>query len=235
MNFEWIPQLFFDIIGRVIPGALILLAAGVVQSGQIASIKASIATDKGEVAWAGVLVSLLISYFLGFCLTQVWHGTLGRLARERNLKIEAECKAARLAEHNQTQKLLGQKPLPFAPEQLPELFVMHDHLRVALPREASRLLKLRSESRICHCVIIGFSILCVINLVLYVRQSTMDRLLAELCMATTVIALWFRMFNLQQYFADGVCDLWLALVSSGRMPGTASFGGGQTPSDKQSC
>jgi hypothetical protein len=232
MNFEWIPQLFMDFIGRVIPGALILIAARVVQSGQIASINTSVATDKGEIAWAGLLLWLLISYFLGFCLTQVWRGMFGLITYQQSHKIEMECKSTRVAEHNQIQKLLGGKPLPLAPEQLPEIFVMHDYLRVVVSREASRLLKLQSERRICHCIIIGFGILCVVNAVLMIRNLTGDRVLAELCMIGAVVALWFRMFRLQRYFANGVCVLWLALVSTGRLPGTLPLDGEQTAGDK---
>ena len=214
MNFEWIPQLFMDFIGRIIPGAAILLAAVVMRKGSFSAFHETLNNVQEKSPWASLLVATLVAYLIGFFLDQFWRDTFDRFTSKKIHERELELKKKRIAEHNRVQHLFGRKPINLKVEDLPEWFVMHDHLRLTLPREASRLLKLRSEIQLCQCIILGYTGLCAYNFRFWLLTD--DQKITEGFMVGSVIACWIWRFKLYEYLATGVCVAWLSLVSSGR-------------------
>ena len=113
------------------------------------------------------------------------------------------------------QLLMGGKPVNIRAEELPEWFVMHDHLRLTLPREAHRLLKLRSEIQLCQCIILGYTYLSIYGFLC--RPLTSDQQITEWFMIGSIVACWIWRFKMYEYLATGVCVAWLFLVSNGRL------------------
>jgi len=72
MNFEWIPQLFMDFIGRIVPGAAILLAAVVMRKGSFSAVHETLVEVQQNSAWASLLLATLVAYLIGLFLDQFW-------------------------------------------------------------------------------------------------------------------------------------------------------------------
>ena len=213
MKLDWIPQLFKDLIGRVVPGATILLAACIVRAGHFSAVRSMLTTFKDESSVALLLTGLVISYIVGYSLTQVWGMIFGKCFKTKLDQIEMEAKQERLEEHKQLQEALGYKSLSVAPEKLPELFVMHDHIRITIPQEANRLSKMQSEIRLCRALIVGIGILCAANLLFLFCEPTFTRIIIEIVMMVVVRSAWRREKNLHKYYSNGVCVIWLSLAS----------------------
>ncbi len=217
MKFDWIPQLFKDLIGRVVPGATILLAACIVRAGHFSAMRSLLTTFKDESSLALLLIGLVSSYIVGYTLTQVWGMIFGACFKTKLGRIEMEAKQERLEEQKKLQEALGYKSLSVAPERLPELFVMHDHIRITIPQEANRLSKMQSEIRLCRALIVGIGILCAANLVFFFREPTPARIIVEIVMLAIVMSAWRREKNLHKYYSNGVCVIWLSLASSNQL------------------
>jgi hypothetical protein len=159
LNWTWIPQLFSDLLGRIIPGAALIVVSYLVAVGPSQAIVNLTDTALHEKAFAlgPALIFLLCSYLTGFVIGQLWI-TMGQLwqlwitllgkravvANAEDDKTTQECRDECLAEHDKLQASLGMPKLALSSNDLPRTFVMHDHLRLVASAEAQRLLKLRS-------------------------------------------------------------------------------------------
>ena len=108
-------------------------------------------------------------------------------------------------------------PLALKSTDLPRTFVMHDHLRLVAGAEAQRLLKLRSEKRLCHVVVLGFLVLGLFNLGYIFFQPNADRLVLELLLVVSVISCWQRALRLEKQFVNGTCIAWLSHASAKKL------------------
>jgi hypothetical protein len=156
-----VPQVFHDFLARVIPGATLIAVTVIVVFGPAAAADFMMDSPKlNRLFGTGpLLLGVLVSYLLGFLSGQFWEMTIGRLTRRTDGEVEARCQRERLAEHNRLQKALKRPELSIDPGDLPRVFVMRDHLRRIVPGEASRLLEVRAERRMCQVLVLGFSVL----------------------------------------------------------------------------
>ena len=83
MNFDWIPQIFMDVIGRVLPGALTLIACVFVCQGPSHAIDTFTKDGSTVITWPSFLFWSLVSYLIGFSLTPIWRHTLGKISKQR--------------------------------------------------------------------------------------------------------------------------------------------------------
>lgn len=221
MNWTWIPQLFSDLLGRIVPGAAVIIVSYLVALGPTRG--ASNLTDatlyEKLFALGPALIFLLGSYLVGFIVGQLWITLVGERAMidEAEKKRDLECREACLAEHDTLQAALGMAPLALKPTDLPRTFVMHDHLRLVAGVEAQRLLKLRSERRLCHVIVLGFLALGLVNLGYIISQPSADRLVLELLLVLSVVSCWQRALRLEKQFVNGTCIAWLSHASAKRL------------------
>jgi membrane protein implicated in regulation of membrane protease activity len=71
MKWELIPEVFFDVIGRVVPGALLLLGVVLIYQGPSTSLEA-LTRGLPEASTESVLVFALVGYFMSVLLEQFW-------------------------------------------------------------------------------------------------------------------------------------------------------------------
>jgi hypothetical protein len=215
-----IPQLFYDFLARIVPGAtLILFSALVVFSPMIAANFILNSQDNSMIFAVGpLLLWILGSYLIGFILGQLWEITIGRFTKQAERQIEAECKQECLKEYNKFQKALGHPELDIEISKLPRAFIMRDHLRHVAPSDASRLLKVRAERRLCQVLILGFIFLGILNAVYILMQLKMDRVILEIFLIIMIIACWSRTLRLHKHFENGTIASWLIYASSGQIP-----------------
>lgn len=224
MKLDWIPQLFKDLIGRIVPGATVLLAACIVWAGHFSALRSVLVPKDDESILELLLIGLVITYIIGYSLSQVWGMTFGQLRPDEPDEyikpppgVVATCKERRLNEHNKLQKNLGRTCPLVDPKELPSLFAMHDHIRITLPQEANRLSKMQSEIRLCRSLIVGIGILCAANLWFFFHEPTVARFVIEVVMTAIVWSAWRREINLHTFLCNGICVIWLCLVSTDQL------------------
>lgn len=217
-----VPQLFYDLLGRVVPGAAVVLAFLVVIAGPTDSLRLLRAEQSWIFNFGPVGLFLLVSYLVGFAGGQLWEITLGRVAHRQEAKAEEGFKRTCLLEHNRTQKTLRERELAITSEELPRVFVMHDHLRLVSGVDASRLVKLQAEKRLCQVLVLGLGFLSICNAFILLSRRTADEVVLEGVLIVAVVAYWLRALRFARQFVNGTCVLWLCNASAGRLPFQAS-------------
>lgn len=218
-----IPQVFYDLLARVVPGATLILLTLIILFSPVAFADFVLNfPDNDKLFMELILLGGFSSYVVGFLLDWLWETTIGRFTRSGDSQTESKCKQECLAEHNRMREALKYSELDIASESLPRAFVMRDHLRKIAPEEASRLLKVRAERRLCQVLLMGFFTLGVVNGVYLWPQLEMARIALEVLLVFAVVACWGGAQSLHRQFVNGTTVSWLVFVASSEMDSYAS-------------
>jgi len=269
-----IPQAFYDILGRVVPGSILILSASVlnlIPDNLLAPLRSlveeqlAVGEKSASIAfWMGLsqtFIFFLFAYFVGFITPSRWaewpeslfsrdaeplakapcaeisastrtEGAealgqkkgwvkrfLDELRRTRGQIERADFKAL-LDRHNEMLMGLGREPLPINVDQLPRVYVMLDHLRLVVPVEAFRLVKLRSEINQAETLIIGFSGLGILLAAkaFLGTPPVPNWPVMEAIIVSAVVVSHNVPKTLYRRIVNGTGVLWLALASSNQLP-----------------
>jgi len=149
---SWIPQLFYDLIGRVTPGAAVtisLLALPLDDAKAKAFLK-FVFVESGVPTAFIALLWLLVSYLVGTLL-----GALGFFVAEREWRVKPI-------------ELSDTVPPDMTNENLRTAY-MYDAVQFHDPKAGARLAKLRAEKHMCRVLLVGFSVMVVAHVVINVR------------------------------------------------------------------
>lgn len=214
----WIPQAYYDFLARVIPGGTLILVTLFVRHGADRGFRfvLNLICEEGSASLCRLGIGILASYLVGLII-----GGLGELLADSVLRraewaLEDETKNVCLEEHNRSQAAIGNPILDVAPDALPSTTLMREQLRIAAPNEASRLLKLSAERRLCQALVLGLGSMAVINLLIAIRQPILDRLWIEFGLVLLALVLWRRSTRLTERLVRDACVSWLTGVSTGR-------------------
>jgi len=172
-----VPQIEYDVIGRLVPGTAVLLTLGVVYTGpkQFPAQFQNLVQDP-NLATSVWLVFLVL--FAAYVTSIVFYG-IGRLGRS----------TARLL--RRAIRRLGRKPEQAqADDPGPSHALMFDAIRLKSPESGARLTKLRAERRLAQILILGWSLAAVWNLVLLLGRFSVDRLWLQVALIVGVLAAW---------------------------------------------
>jgi len=221
-----VPQIFYDLIARVIPGVVLFITGYLCILGPREAIRSmiSVPSNQNPFNFTMILLAIILSYVLGFILSELWSSTFGKIknkkAGEKTKKQMRSC----LAEYDRMRKFLGGHELDLRYEGLPSIYAMHDHLRLYSVSEAYRLLKLQAEERLCEVLFIGFILLAIINPCYYFAEGfLLDRALLEVALLVAIYSFWRSGDKLEKFFINGTCKSWLFF----------SFPIGPTPSTRK--
>jgi hypothetical protein len=220
-----VPQIFYDLIARVVPGFVVFLVwyVGVLGPNQaISAIKDN--RDVFDIWLFALLVTL--SYILGFILDELWSLTFHKIKlgfildklwslvfhRIRKNKEREYIKSC-IDDNNKIRKCLRESNIEFKDEDLPSVYAMHDHLRLYSESEAYRLLKVRAEVRLCGGLFMGFLFLLIINGLFWRLNDSgtfmLDRVALELLVFLVIPTLWIGSNRLEKFYTIGTCRAWL--------------------------
>src|SRR6185369_3281235 len=121
MNWDLIPEVFFDLIARVLPGSLFLIGGLAVQLGPEELVRVSGQALPSANA-ASLLLFVLLAYFVGILLKGIWEFLAARVT-------------PRVAADRTDDRPLSDDILT---------------IREQIPSGASRLLKLQAEKNMCE-------------------------------------------------------------------------------------
>jgi hypothetical protein len=231
VDLAWIPNLFFDLLGRVIPGSILLFATYSVAVGPQAAIKDMVQRDLFSMGLT--ILWLFLAYCIGLMGGQLWVSTFGKLIRKRELRIEDKVVRGALAEHNEAQAFLGEPQLSLDTDRLPRIYFMHDQLRLVAREEALRLLKLKAEQRLCHALFLGLTVLAVANFALLLIRPSFERVVLEVVLVLIVVGSWQRAMRMIEFYARGTCSSWFSFASAKQLLSQTDCGEERVASDNR--
>jgi hypothetical protein len=218
-----IPQLFYDLIGRLIPGAFLVGLFVILFYGPVTGLQ-YLTTWTGDppgikVSTSFVLLgNLLIAYILASLLGGLWFfispifwGKKGKdfLAQEfidrplpeallRRPSLEALSKL-----HVNTMKFPG------------AIAFMYDYIQLRCPKAGSRIVKLRAEQHMSGVLMVGFCILALLYLVPMLRQrSTWSAFIVEPILLVAASTAGYLAWHLEKRSSTALYNYWF-LVWSG--------------------
>jgi len=106
MPLSLIPQLFYDLIARIIPGMVVTLLFYLGFSGP-ANVIQKLSTFQGKANIFGFwsfFVVLIVSYILGFILSEVWTITFAKFTNKRTKRIITKYLKESIDEHKKLWK-----------------------------------------------------------------------------------------------------------------------------------
>lgn len=197
MNWSLIPEIFFDVIGRLIPGSLLILTAAMVHLGPNRAVRVLLAKSSKVNTWSALLL-FLVSYLVAVVVKQMWE-LPETLIEERKKKRSISGPRAQGIKINQ-----GIEEASTDAERI--LY----HIRKCLPAEASRLLKIQAEKNLCEVLIAGLSILWPINLWLWWSDSPPhfdERLCLLAGMTLSILSCWRWRRSLEKVYGNSLSAL----------------------------
>jgi hypothetical protein len=229
MDWNLIPQVFYDLLSRVIPGFVAILAWYLAALGPLEAIESALVELSNKDSqilnlWSSTIIFVL-AYVLGFILEGLWALTFEKLretaksrAREKHWQVNS------VDEYNTMRVCLNEPELKFESAKLPPSYTMLDQARLHLPSEIHRLLKLRGERRLCERIFLTCS-LSVANLavflLIYSNWRTFDRIAMLILAGIAAFCLWPLGKKFDKFFTMGICTTWLLINFPIGSPGTA--------------
>lgn len=210
----WIPQLYYDLLARVVPGSAVLLGAFYLKDGPARGVNFVMRSmfDAGD-SWMGrVAVGLLAAYLIGLVIGELGELLAGRVLERRDEKYESNYARECLDEHNRAMVVGGSTPVAVVPEDLPSPDAMTEQLTLADPYSGSRLLALMAERRLCLVLAFGFFLLFLLNLFAFMGDLVVKRLAVEGLFVLSLLVLWRRSTRLHERVVRQTCLGWLVKV-----------------------
>jgi hypothetical protein len=203
MDWNVIPEVFYDIIARVIPGSALVLTTAMICLGPGKVVK-TLLSDSTEIGAPLTLLFLLLAYLVAVVTGQVWNVAgdgekrwkdWARRRREKKKSEEAEAAASTPI------KVEKAEDAPFDTERA------FFRVRKDLPQEASRLLKIQAEKSLCEVLIVGFSVLWPVDLLLCIFGPPPywgERAFLLIAMALSIFSCWEWRIHLENQYLDSL-------------------------------
>ena len=209
MQWNLIPYIFYDLIGRFCPGLIVMITgvAVVVGPRKIWLDVLSAASDKSSAlpilpVYIYVVLALA-AYFFADMLYQIWR-TL--FSKKQSINPCDDWK--------QRKKQLNENGMEFMDAELPKDYVMLDYLRIHMPGEAHRLLKVKAEQRLSAVIVIGYSLLSIINFLLLFDPDRFgfEEWIFETFLVLCAVLSYFRERESAKHLKIGTVLAWLTCV-----------------------
>jgi hypothetical protein len=194
---ESVPQLAYDVVGRLVPGTTVLLTLGVVYTGprQLPAVFQALLQDPNlaKSVWL-IFLLLLGAYVTSIVLHGLWH--VGRSAVQRL---------------RHAIRRLGKKPEQVQDNPYPSQGLMLDAIRLKSPESGARLIKLRAEHRLARSLILGWGLAAVWDLVLLIQRFSVERLWLLIALIAGVVAAWASKRYIAEIYALSLGHHWRIL------------------------
>jgi len=139
-----IPEVFYDLIGRIMPGILILFCVSLVVVGPIEVSRFVLWNTLDLNIWMA-LIGIVISYFIAIVLTNIWDFFYEKIISRKKYNDKKDGDSVDF-----------------------NIILKQD------PGLASRLIKLSAEQNMCKAMIVGLTILSIINLWIWFSGSSIE-------------------------------------------------------------
>lgn len=220
----WVPQVYYDFLARVVPGAVLVLGSIFVRHvpprgvGYVFRV-----VCEQEHPWVcRVAIGLLGSYLVGLVLGELGELIAGRALERRDREQEAAVARECIIDHAHAERALGRDYKAPEVEDLPDALMMSEQLSLVDPGFASGLLRLRAERRLCLVLVLGFALLAVANILAFSADLMPRRLVTEAGLIVLSLIFWRRASRLHHQLVRNTCLGWLLNASRGKLTGSAA-------------
>ena len=222
-----IPNVFYDLIARLIPGFVIMATMYVAYAGPgktAANLDSFLRTN--QMSGASMLVVVLLisvsSYVLAMLLSGVahWVNLKDRLDRSGGSTASTEADSGRTGAERAAPSTepRAREDIARQVETRPDIAQMYDLVSYVAPRIGARLTKVRSECRCCDMLIVGWGLLCIANpLLLFWHSSLLRALGTECALVLLIVAAIQQRRRLYGHFHRGLRNFH-EFVTSSREP-----------------
>ena len=203
---EVVPQISYDIIGRIIPGVIVIFSLVITILGPtpaLAQIDAWVIHPDPPLSGWAVILFVVAGYVMAVILAGIWESTkpLFRLGKKKGKDAGREY-----------------QPDPDAPP----FALKYDAIREKSPRAGARIVKLSAEMSLARLLTLGWSICAAINAYLLIRHFVLDRLWLEVAFVVGIVAaISFRnqiadlqKISIEDHWLILHCDQWLRSAQS---------------------
>lgn len=196
-----IPQIFYDIIARFIPGIIIILGWVITYLRPSTALK-NLLNPPNEALFMNFWYFLFF-IILAYINSIILFGICILISIVSN-KING------IFKHKSKETLLfsTDKNLNF---KNPSEALMYDFIRFRSGTAGARLVKLRAEHHMSQIIIVGTIIAMGINIYLYVLDLNKERLLMEIFLILIVVGMWSFMVHVKDRFIVNMKNHWLIL------------------------
>jgi hypothetical protein len=212
MDWNVIPEIFYDIIARIIPGSVLVIATTMIYLGPSKVVK-MLLSDSTEIDAPLTLLFLLLAYLVAIVTGSVWEAVscLAKRWGECNLAKRWKDWIKRRREKKKSKEIEAATSKPIKVEKAQDVPFDTDRtffrVRKDLPQEASKLLKIQAEKRLCEVLIVGFSVLWPVDLCLCVfgsppYQGEQAFLLGAI--ALSIFSCWEWRIHLENQYLDSL-------------------------------
>jgi hypothetical protein len=207
MDWNVIPEVFYDMIARVIPGSVLVLATTMIYFGPSKVVK-MLLSDSTEIDAPLTLLFLLLAYLVAIVTGSVWEAVSCLAKRWKDwMKRRREKKKSEKIEAAASTPMKVEKAKD-APFDIERAFF---RVRKDLPQEASKLLKIQAEKRLCEVLIVGFSVLWPVDLCLCVFVGSSpyqgERAFLLGTMALSIFSCWEWRIYLENLYSGSLHKL----------------------------
>jgi len=206
MNWEVIPEIFFDLVARVVPGSLLLLTAFLVSQGPEKGLP-DLVRYASSAGFGSVLAFALVAYFIAVVLKQAWCFLGSRVRRTSSKGSSSEERIY------QVYSAVRVKDQVSRANHLPDRRIMFSCIRHSLPEEGLRLLKIQAEKNLCEVVLPGLAVLLLFDswLLFNVPYESFGRTWLLIVMVVSWLSFFSWKADLEELYQRDLCALWRLL------------------------
>lgn len=211
MNWQVIPEIFFDLIARVVPGSFLLLMALLVSQGPEKGVRELVRYTSSSSAGA-VLAFALVAYFTAVVLKQAWCFFESRVKRKNSEGNTGQDQVYK------TYCAVRAKDQLARAEYLPDSRIILSCILRSLPEEGLRLLKIQAEKNLCEVILPGLVVLLVLNswLLFSVPSESFGRVWLLFMIVVSGLSFFMWRADLEGLFQRDFCALWRLLEVAGK-------------------
>lgn len=211
-----IPQLFYDIIGRIIPGVVLLLCIFMVYYGpeNAAKLFTSLVGKKGEVVEVSFYL-FLISGILSYVISNIAQGIrviFSKKYKEHNREKWKQVLDDLGSDLEKAADNLGLNK-KIKVEDIPSTGFIYDYIRLRSPSAGARIAKLRAECHMCSVFVTGMAGIAAWNLVNIIASPTKIEIIMELGFLASAFVFWMLRQFFEKRFYTALWNHWILLFS----------------------
>lgn len=217
MNLNLIPQVFYDLIARLIPGLILIWSSCLIYfapSIRIEHLKKLFAATR-ELNLSLIILALLIAYSISIILNGLLTLLSDLSSLFKKLLLPYEQNRQELIDVTTKDKLKVKQATKTIQNdedtEAPSSHFVYDYIRFRRPDVGARLVKIKAEIRMCKVLIFGWIILIFLNFYNVPNVSTREFIIIECTLLIGIIGV-FRFFKkLNEKFHTGLVNHWKLL------------------------
>jgi len=215
MNLNFIPQVFYDVIARIIPGSVLLWFSYLTYYGYYKCIEHAKLILKNDYGSSFLVVAeiLLLGYIISIVLYGIWlkisqwvnkyfkKGNSSPIwRRNSDVTLEEDVKSVAITMKNY---------ISIQNLNVPSTSFIYDLIRIKMPDVGARLVKIRAECHMCSVLFVGWVILLLMNIINFFEKPLLEAIVFEMLYIALSISIFIYLKYLEDRFLHSISNHWI--------------------------